>query len=103
MWLPAMLRFDLAVLAGAEPALETFGAFLEHSQQCFLLPFIELPTQPVEQLRFVDEDLDKRNRSPLRLYHRARRVISGFQVHNAPPAETMLRFCNNNSTRIDRR
>lgn len=45
---------DLAVLAGAEPALETFGAFLEHSQQCFLLPFIELPTQPVEQLRFVD-------------------------------------------------
>src|SRR5271166_5240293 len=46
---------DGAVLACAKAALETLRAFLEHAQQRFLLPFVELPFQSVKQLCLLDQ------------------------------------------------
>jgi len=34
--------------------LGTLRAFPEHAQECFFLPLIELPIQPIQQLCFVD-------------------------------------------------
>jgi hypothetical protein len=43
-----------AVLPGAEPALKSFGAFPEHPQKCLRLSFVQLVSETVEQLCFVD-------------------------------------------------
>ena len=57
---------DSAVLAGTHAAFESFRPFLEHSNERFLLPVVQLSTDAVEQLRLVDQELDECKGAPLR-------------------------------------
>ena len=62
---------DRAVVARAHAAPESFRPFYEHAKEHSALSVVQLSRKAVEQLRFVDEEFDKRNGATLRFNRRA--------------------------------